>query len=192
MKTPEFNKFETQNRKFKAFNGMAVASIVLMGAYAIYGINSTYEEHKKIAERVGFKDCISMISCIEVVLLAILLGSEIAAWCAVDKRDDARRQLKNIVFDYTKEAGYPDYKHAKMVAEYVLQYMTDTEKTTIAKFYKVTDFNKATNVAVFVAKVKEIADNVIKREPAMSKTLTYIANCKTYMCPNWDYGRGGR
>ena len=99
--------------------------------------------------------------------------------------------IDQIVNKHLTSGNVESFETAKLMAEYVLGFMTNDEKNTILSVCKSTDFDNENSVSIFAEKINKIVNNVLSRRSNLTEILADIAAGQTYMFNGCDYYKRG-
>ncbi len=197
IKTPDFNEIAVNAKKAKRW---AIVAVVV-GFYALietfvwwnwlerasaysYKPNNFYDRFFESINGWPLSTMCEFCLCF------------IALLCWNDRRDDSKNVIDKIIKSRFPNVDFKDIECAKLMAEYILGFMTNDEKSMIKNAHKSTNFNDNGSIDKFVKCVNKTVDGALKREYArnskIKEDLTAIAKGKTYMFSSWNYCHSGR
>lgn len=83
-------------------------------------------------------------------------------------------------------------EYINMAAEYFLSHMTATERQNLKNRFNMLNPADKESEYEFCEYLLNLVKNVMTENQGLCKTVADAAAGKTYMYPNWNYGRGGR
>lgn len=201
VETPHLDNVAIKGIKGKTLKHLFVGSCLGAGIFNTLWIFSIV--NADIAHKNGDYDLRNVAygnvntSLVFVLICCILIY---IAECKKDKNAKKRKQLvEAMISRFQSEADkrgikfWPDNdEYRNMAVEYFLGYMTATERQNLKnRFNKLNPADKESEYE-FCEYLLSLVSKVVAREPGLLKVVADAAAGKTYMYPNWNYGRGGR
>ena len=181
MQTPEFDKLAIKDQVVKKSTRLTLiaavsASLAFVGGGALMATDKTSWWAFVLA------GCIIAIGMAE---------SDVRGSVYKDQNKARQVFIHQIINKHLTSVNVESFETAKLMAEYVLGFMTNDEKNKILSVYKSTDFNDANSVSAFAQKINKIVDDVLNRRSDLAETLADIAAGQTYMFNGYNYDKRG-
>ena len=201
METPHLDNVAIKGIKGKTLKHLFVGSCLGFGIFNTLWIFSIV--NADIARKNGDYDLRNIAYGNMNTSLVFQLICCILIYIAERKKDKNAKKRKQLVeamiSRFQSEADkrgikfWPDNdEYRNMAAEYFLSHMTATERQNLKNRFNGLNPADKESQYEFCEYLLNLVKKVMTENRGLCKTVADAAAGKTYMCQNWNYGRGGR